>query len=131
MRATKSFVCRPEAATYVSDDFKIYACEVREDMYPDIKPNIYGSVTIKGAFGELTTGADYEVTAVEMFDPRYKYSYLVQFIQPKKLEDVSRRDNIRKESGKPSESLSGYNRADSRGQTGGSEPREGHKAENF
>lgn len=86
MRATKSFVCRPEAATYVSDDFKIYACEVREDMYPDIKPNVYGSVTIKGSFGELTTGADYEVTAVEMFDPRYKYSYQVQFIQPKGLE---------------------------------------------
>ncbi len=86
MKAAKSFVCRPEAATYVSDDFKIYACEVREDMYPDIKPNVYGSVTIKGSFGELTTGADYEVTAVEMFDPRYKYSYQVQFIQPKKLE---------------------------------------------
>lgn len=86
MRATKSFVCRPETATYTSDDFKIYACDVREDMYPDIKPNIYGSVTIKGSFGELTTGADYEVTAIEMFDPRYKYSYQVQFIQPKKLE---------------------------------------------
>ena len=46
MRATKSFVCRPETATYASDDFKIYACDVREDMSPDIKPTIYGAVTI-------------------------------------------------------------------------------------
>ena len=82
---TVTFTCRPETATYSSDSFRIYACDVNRREFPEIKDSVYGSVTLKGSFPELTLGADYEVTATEQFDARYKFSYYVQYIQPKQV----------------------------------------------
>ena len=90
---TVTFTCQPETATYSSDNFKIYSCRVNRNEFPEIKDSIYRTVTLKGAFAPLTIGAEYEVTAIEQFDTRYKFSYLVQYIQPKQIKTE---DDVRK-----------------------------------
>jgi hypothetical protein len=49
---------------YDSQDFKVYAMQVDKNLYPYVKFNKYGNVSINGDMGDLLFDADYEVTAV-------------------------------------------------------------------
>lgn len=62
--------------TYDTPDFRIYAIDVDEKKYPDIKHNKYGNVAILGELHELTTGVDYEIVATEQTS-KYGVSYKV------------------------------------------------------
>ena len=62
--------------TYNSPDYKIYAVDVSNKDYPDIKHNKYNNVSILGELAELTLGVEYEITAEEQVN-KYGTSYKV------------------------------------------------------
>ena len=62
--------------TYNTPDFKIYAIDVSEKDYPEIKHNKYNNVSILGELAELTLGVEYEITAEEQTN-KYGTSYKV------------------------------------------------------
>lgn len=51
--------------TYNSEDFKIYAVDVDNSKYSDIKQNKYKNVTILGEIPDLTEGVEYEIVGIE------------------------------------------------------------------
>ena len=56
--------------TYNSPDYKIYACDVDKQKFPEVKQNKYNNVSILGEIAELTLGVEYEITAEEQ-DNKY------------------------------------------------------------
>ena len=62
--------------TYDTPDYKIYAIEVNQKDYPDIKQNKYGNVSILGEISDLTLGVEYEITAAEQTN-KYGTSYKI------------------------------------------------------
>lgn len=62
--------------TYNTPDYKIYAVDVSEIDYPDIKQNKYHNVSILGELSDLTLGVEYEITAEEQTN-KYGTSYKV------------------------------------------------------
>lgn len=62
--------------TYDTPDFRIFALDVDNKKYPDIKKNKYNNVTILGELHELTVGVTYEISAVEQLG-KYGMSYKV------------------------------------------------------
>ena len=62
--------------TYDTPDYKIYAIDVDNNDYPDIKHNKYGNVSILGELAELVVGVEYEITAEEQVN-KYGVSYKV------------------------------------------------------
>ena len=62
--------------TYDTPDYKIYAIDVDNNDYPDIKHNKYGNVSILGELAELAFGVEYEITAEEQVN-KYGVSYKV------------------------------------------------------
>jgi exodeoxyribonuclease V alpha subunit len=62
--------------TYNTPDFKIYACDVDKNNYPDIKQNKYNNISIIGELPELSLGVEYEITAEEQVN-KYGVSYKV------------------------------------------------------
>ena len=61
---------------YNAPDYKIYACDVDKQKYPEIKQNKYNNVSILGELSDLTLGVEYEVTAEEQVN-KYGTSYKV------------------------------------------------------
>lgn len=74
------FKCYVVRKTYDGGDFKIYAVDVDENKYPDIKFTKYGNVTLTGEMHELGVGSNYEVAAVEQLS-KYGYGYKVTNIK--------------------------------------------------
>ena len=65
---------------YDSADFKVYALDVDGNAYPDIKKNQYNNSSISGELPKLTTGVEYEITAIETIG-KYGVSYKVKNIK--------------------------------------------------
>jgi exodeoxyribonuclease V alpha subunit len=65
---------------YDSPDFKVYAMQVDKNLYPYVKFNKYGNVSINGDMGDLLFDADYEVTAVHTMG-KYGSCYKVKNIR--------------------------------------------------
>lgn len=70
------FKCIPYRCTFDNKkDFKIYACDDIYSKEYKIKKNSYGNYTISGNLHDLGIGIEYEVEAIEKYNPTYKYSY--------------------------------------------------------
>ena len=91
MNSDKKFDCIIEKCTYDSPDYKVYAVNVDQKKYPDIKRSEkYYNVTIFGNVHMLCLGQSYEVTAKEEQN-KYGYGYKIINIRkdtPKNEEDV-------------------------------------------
>lgn len=74
------FKCSVVRKTYDGGDFKIYAVDVDQNKYPDIKFTKYGNVTLTGELHELGVGSNYEVSAIEQLS-KYGYGYKVTNIK--------------------------------------------------
>ena len=74
------FKCSVVRKTYDGGDFKIYAADVDQNKYPDIKFTKYGNVTLTGELHELGVGSNYEVSAIEQLS-KYGYGYKVTNIK--------------------------------------------------
>lgn len=61
---------------YKSDNFSVYALDVEEIDYPDIKQNKYGNVGICGELHDLIMDVEYEIEATEE-ETKYGTSYRV------------------------------------------------------
>lgn len=74
------FKCSVVRKTYDGGDFKIYAVDVDQNKYSDIKFTKYGNVTLTGELHELGVGSNYEVSAIEQLS-KYGYGYKVTNIK--------------------------------------------------
>lgn len=61
---------------YKSDNFSVYALDVDNTTYPDIKQNKYKNTSICGELQDLITDVEYEIEATEQ-DTKYGVSYKV------------------------------------------------------
>lgn len=75
------FKCTPIRRVFNGDNFKIYGCTVNEKLYPNVKMNKYGNVTIKGDISELSLDVEYTVKGNESYDNSFGYSYFVENIR--------------------------------------------------
>lgn len=80
------FNCKIVKCMYNSENYKIYATNIDEKEYPNIKHNKYNNVTIYGDVHNLVVSQSYEVTAVEQLD-KYGYGYLITNIRMNKPKD--------------------------------------------
>lgn len=84
------FKCKIVKCMYNSENYKIYATDVDEGKYPEIKSNQYGNVSIYGDVHNLILSQSYEVTAVEEMG-KYGYGYRiinVRMDKPKNEEEI-------------------------------------------
>jgi len=78
----KKFTCIPFLCTCNRENFKIYAVDVDETKYQDIKKNKYGNYSILGNIHDLGVGIEYQVKAEEQnSNTGYGYQYKVIHIQ--------------------------------------------------
>ncbi|MCE5220011.1 MAG: AAA family ATPase [Clostridium sp.] len=79
----KEFTCTPFICSYDTDKFKIYAVDVNEEKFPDIKKNKYDNYTIMGNTHNLALGnIPYHVKAEEQKSQNgYGYQYKIIHIQ--------------------------------------------------
>lgn len=84
------FVGRVVRQTYSSENYKMYACDVDREKYPNIKFTLYGNAVIGGNLHSLTPGADYYIKAEEKSGSKgYKYEVLnIKKTDLKSEEDV-------------------------------------------
>ena len=84
------FVGRVVRQTYSSENYKMYACDVDREKYPNIKFTLYGNAVIGGNLHSLTPGADYYIKAEEKSSSKgYKYEVLnIKKTDLKSEEDV-------------------------------------------
>lgn len=59
------FVGRVINQIYSADDFKMYACDVDKEKYPNIKFGKFGNAVIAGNLHSLTPGVEYQIKATE------------------------------------------------------------------
>ena len=50
---------------YANEDYRVYGVEIDKTLYPELKLNRYGNITIVGDIGDLTFNVDYNITAKE------------------------------------------------------------------
>lgn len=68
------FVGKVIRQTYSSENYKMYALEVDDKQYPDLKHTMYGNVCIGGNLHSLTPDAEYYIKAEEKSSSKgYKY----------------------------------------------------------
>ena len=79
----KEFTCTPFLCTCNRENFKIYAVDVDQTKYKDLKKNKYGNVTILGNIHELGIGIEYQVKAEEQ-NSKTGYGYQYQIISIKR-----------------------------------------------
>lgn len=78
----EEFTCVPFICSYDTDKYKIYAVDINEEKFPDIKKNKYGNYTILGNIHNLGLGIEYHVKAEEQKSKNgYGYQYKVIHIQ--------------------------------------------------
>lgn len=85
------FKCIPIRRVFNGDNFKIYGCAVNDKLYPNIRTNKYGNVTIKGDISELSLDVEYTIKATESYDNSFGYAYAVENIRrdrPKSNDDT-------------------------------------------
>ena len=80
------FVGRVVRQTYSSENYKMYACDVDREKYPNIKFTLYGNAVIGGNLHSLTPGADYYIKAEEKSSSK-GYKYEVQNIRKTDLKN--------------------------------------------
>lgn len=74
----KKFTCTPFLCTCNKENFKIYAVEVDETKYNDLKQNKYGNYSIIGNIHEIGLGIPYHVKAEEQLSKNgYGYQYRI------------------------------------------------------
>lgn len=84
----KEFTCIPEKCTYNAEDYKIYACKVNSEKFPDIKKNKYKNVSLVGNFHTLAIDVTYTVKAEEQENKKgYGTQYQVLNIKREKPTD--------------------------------------------
>jgi len=59
------FVGRVINQIYSAEDFKMYACDVDREKYPNIKFGKFGNAVIAGNLHSLTPGVEYQIKAIE------------------------------------------------------------------
>ena len=57
----EEFTCIPFICSFDTDKYKIYAVDVNENNFPNIKKNKYGNYTILGNIHNLGLGIEYHV----------------------------------------------------------------------
>ena len=74
----KEVIFRAKVAkcVYNSSSFKIYAMDLDEKEYPDIKKNSYGNVSIMGELPDLVENVEYDIHAIEQ-SSKYGLGYKV------------------------------------------------------
>ena len=77
------FEATPIRLIFGADNYKIYACNIDTQKYPDIKLNRYFNVTICGDCGDLTLNMPYDIDAEEKQD-KYGYQYQIKYIKQQK-----------------------------------------------
>ena len=71
------FIGRVVNQIYSAEDFKMYACDVDREKYPDIKFGKFGNAVIAGNLHSLTPGAEYLIKATEKNGNKgYMYSVI-------------------------------------------------------
>lgn len=50
---------------YANEDYRVYGVKIDKTLYPELKLNRYGNITIVGDIGDLTFNVDYNITAKE------------------------------------------------------------------
>lgn len=70
------FKGRAYRTVWNGDDFKVYGMEVDRNLYPDIKRNKYGNVSISGELPDLTLGVEYDIVGIEQ-ETKYGIGYKV------------------------------------------------------
>lgn len=71
------FVGKVIRQTYFSENYKMYALDVNDEKYPNLKHTIYGNVCIGGNLHSLTPGSEYYIEAEEKSSSKgYKYEVL-------------------------------------------------------
>lgn len=71
------FVGRIKNKIYSAEDFKMYACEVDREKYPNIKFGKFGNAVIAGNLHSLTPGVEYLIKATEKNSTRgYMYNVI-------------------------------------------------------
>ena len=71
------FVGRVVRQTYSSENYKMYAVDIDDKKYPDLKHTIYGNVCIGGNLHSLTPDVEYYIKAEERNGKKgYKYEVL-------------------------------------------------------
>ena len=82
-----TFRAKVVKCVYNSTSFKIYAMDLDEKEYPDIKKNSYGNVSIMGELHDLTEGVEYDIQAVEQ-SSKYGLGYKVIQIRRDELKTI-------------------------------------------
>lgn len=71
------FVGRVINQIYSAEDFKMYACEVNREKYPNVKFGKFGNAVIAGNLHSLTPGVEYLIKATEKNSNRgYMYNVI-------------------------------------------------------
>lgn len=86
-----SFEGRVIRNVYNSPTFKIYAVEIDDKKYPNIKKTKYGSVSILGEIHDLAINQVYLIKAEEQYNDKNGYGYKVSNIKmnrPSNVEDM-------------------------------------------
>jgi exodeoxyribonuclease V alpha subunit len=78
----EEFTCVPFICSFDTDKYKIYAVDINQEKYPNIKKNKYGNYTILGNIHNLGLGIEYHVKAEEQKSKNgYGYQYKIIHIQ--------------------------------------------------
>jgi len=78
----EEFTCIPFICSFDTDKYKIYAVDINEEKYPNIKKNKYGNYTVLGNIHNLGLGIEYHVKAEEQKSKNgYGYQYKIIHIQ--------------------------------------------------
>lgn len=88
MSEIKEFVGRVEREVYSSENYKMYACNVDKNKYPDVKFTVYGNAIISGNLHSLSPGIEYFIKAKEK-NGNKGYMYEVLNIRKTDLNCVS------------------------------------------
>jgi len=86
----------PTKCLYNADNYKIYACSVNSNIYPDVKIGKYLTTSIKGDIQELNIGCEYIIKGEEVQD-KYGYGYNVINIKAEKPNTIESSKNFLRE----------------------------------
>lgn len=83
------FIGKIVRQTYDSENYKMYACDINREKYPELKHTKYGNVCIGGNLHSLVPETEYFIRATERSSPK-GYSY--QVLNIKKTELKTKQD---------------------------------------
>ena len=77
------FEATPVKCIFNAENYKIYACDIDKQKFPDVQLNNYFNVTISGDCGDLSLGMLYDIEAEEK-QSKYGYDYRIKYIKQQK-----------------------------------------------